>query len=76
MPNTDAELYAANSVCNEQFGSPQRGIPTSSAYKRCMANRGWKFVTTKHDVLILKIRTTKHHFLHTPGIIAKGMVIC
>ena len=48
-PRSDGDLYAANRACNEQFGMPQNGIPTSAAYKRCMAGQGWKFVNTKHD---------------------------
>ncbi len=46
---SNADLYSANRVCDEQFGAPQNGIPTSAAYKRCMAGQGWKFVSTKHD---------------------------
>ncbi len=48
-PRSDGELYPANRVCNEQYGMPQNGIPTSAAYKRCMTSQGWKFVNTKHD---------------------------
>jgi hypothetical protein len=48
-PRSDAELSSANQVCNEQYGVPQNGIPTSAAYKHCMASQGWKFVATKHD---------------------------
>ena len=48
-PRGDGELYTANSVCNAQFGVPQNDVPTSAAYKRCMASQGWKFVKTQHD---------------------------
>jgi hypothetical protein len=48
-PRGDADRVAANNYCDQQFGSPQNHIPTSAAYKRCMASRGWKYVTTKHD---------------------------
>ncbi len=46
---SDSDLYSANQVCNAQYGAPQNGVPTTAAYKRCMASQGWKFVTTKHD---------------------------
>src|ERR1700727_2809031 len=48
-PRSDAELYAADNYCNQQFGAPQNGIPTSAAYKRCMATQGWIYQTTKRD---------------------------
>ena len=48
-PRSDAEMAAANNVCNEQFGPPQKYTPTSRAYKNCMARQGWKFVKTQHD---------------------------
>jgi hypothetical protein len=46
---SDGELYAANRACDVQFGAPQNGVPTSAAYKRCMASQGWKFVKSQHD---------------------------
>jgi hypothetical protein len=48
-PRSDAELYAANRVCNAEYGAPQNGVPTSAAYKRCMASQGWKFLRSRHD---------------------------
>lgn len=48
-PRNDGDLYAANRVCDAEYGSPQNGVPTSAPYKRCMAGQGWKFVKSQHD---------------------------
>ena len=48
-PRSDGELYAANRVCDAQYGAPQNNVPTSAAYKRCMAGQGWKFVRSQRD---------------------------
>jgi hypothetical protein len=48
-PRSDGDLYAANRVCDAEYGSPQNGVPTRAAYKRCMAGQGWKFVKSQHD---------------------------
>lgn len=48
-PRSDAELYAANRVCDAQFGAPENGLPTGAAYKRCMASQGWKYLKGQHD---------------------------
>jgi hypothetical protein len=44
-----SDLWSANQSCNAQFGAPQNGVPTSAAYKRCMAGQGWRFSGTQHD---------------------------
>jgi hypothetical protein len=48
-PRSDGDLYAANRVCDSEYGAPQNGVPTSAAYKRCMAGQGWKFVKSQRD---------------------------
>jgi hypothetical protein len=40
------ELEAANNACDARFGAPQNGVPVSAAYKRCMAQHGWRYVRT------------------------------
>jgi hypothetical protein len=46
---SDYDRVAANNYCDREIGAQQNGIPTSAAYKRCMAGRGWKFVKTQRD---------------------------
>jgi hypothetical protein len=48
-PRGDADRVAANQYCDETVGPSVNHVPTSATYKRCMASRGWRFVTTKHD---------------------------
>jgi hypothetical protein len=67
-PRGDGELYAANQVCNAEFGMPQNGVPTSAAYKRCMASQGWKFVKSeRNDTWINHRGMTCHPILNGFG---------
>jgi hypothetical protein len=67
-PRSDAELYAANAACDAQFGAPQNGVPTSAAYKRCMASQGWKFVKSeRNDTWINHRGMTCHPILNGFG---------
>jgi hypothetical protein len=50
-PRGDFELQADTAFCTQKLGAPQNGVPTSRAYKRCMASRGWRFNHTKREYL-------------------------
>jgi hypothetical protein len=45
----DDALHADNAVCDQQFGAPQNGTPTSREYKRCMLGHGWRFSHTVRE---------------------------
>jgi hypothetical protein len=49
QPRGDDVLQADTSYCNETQGTPQNGVPTPRAYKRCMLSRGWRFNHTVRD---------------------------
>jgi hypothetical protein len=48
QPRSDTELHADGANCDQQYGAPKNGVPTSRQYKRCMANSGWRFQKTQH----------------------------
>jgi hypothetical protein len=45
----DDALHADNAICDQQFGAPQNGTPTSRQYRRCMLGRGWRFSHTVRE---------------------------
>jgi hypothetical protein len=45
----DDALHADNAACDQQFGAPQNGTPTSRDYKRCMLGHGWRFSHTLRE---------------------------
>ena len=49
QPRGDDALHADSAVCDQQFGAPQNGTPTSREYKRCMLARGWRFSHTVRE---------------------------
>ncbi|MBR0714782.1 hypothetical protein [Bradyrhizobium liaoningense] len=49
QPRGDDALHMDSAVCDAQLGKPQNGAATSSAYKRCMRARGWRFSRTVHE---------------------------
>jgi hypothetical protein len=44
----DYELKNDGYYCDQRVGQDRNGVPTSAAYKRCMASRGWRYQYTKH----------------------------
>jgi hypothetical protein len=67
-PRGDADMAAANQYCNETVGPSVNHEPTTASYKRCMASRGWRFVTTKHDDNWVNHRGMNcHHILNGYG---------
>jgi hypothetical protein len=49
QPRSEAELHAASRACDAQVGVDPIGVPTSSAYKKCMASQGWSYVSGTRD---------------------------
>ncbi len=45
----DDALHVDTAICDQQFGAPQNGTPTSRPYKRCMLARGWRFSHTVRE---------------------------
>jgi hypothetical protein len=48
-PRSDGELFAAGRACNAQVGPELYGLPTSAAYKKCMASYGWRYLSSTRD---------------------------
>src|SRR5262245_36153252 len=46
-PRSDDALRIDGQFCDQRVGHDRNGVPTSAAYKSCMASRGWRFQYTK-----------------------------
>jgi hypothetical protein len=56
----DDALHADTAMCDQQFGAPQNGTPTSRQYKRCMRGYGWRYSHTVRE------RTTQNRTYPDP----------
>ncbi len=48
---TDAQLQAAASHCDQQYGAVMNGAVTSPQYKSCMLKQGWRYDHTTREKL-------------------------
>jgi hypothetical protein len=44
------DLHAAGNACSQQVGPNLNNVPTSAAYKRCMARHGWRYGYTRQEL--------------------------
>ena len=44
---SDDLMHVDAEACSARLGPPKNGTSTSAIYKRCMRQRGWKFVETE-----------------------------
>jgi hypothetical protein len=68
QPRSDADLAAAGQFCDYRVGHDVNGVPTTSAYKKCMLSRGWIYQRTeRNDTWVNHHGLTCHSILNGFG---------